>query len=251
MDGNKLAKTITKAGILLVENGAETVRVEDTMQRIAKAYGASVADAYATPTLLIVSISMPNSTDLFHNIKRVHMKSVNLDKIDKVNTLSRSIISKQISLDDLDKKLDELAMVPNYPDHIVILGAAICVFGFNFFFQGDIHDALFAMIVGIIAKYISILLEKIELSSFFVNAVGGAIISLLAVIFARYFGCDQDIVIISSIMLLVPGLAITNGIRDSVSGDLVSGLVRATEAIFIAIAIAIGSGIMLALLGGF
>ena len=74
MDGNKLAKTITKAGILLVENGAEIVRVEDTMQRIAKAYGASVVDAYATPTLLIISLSLPNSTALFHNIKRVHMK---------------------------------------------------------------------------------------------------------------------------------------------------------------------------------
>lgn len=250
MDGNKLAKTITKAGILLIENGAEIVRVEDTMQRIAKAYGAKVADAYATPTLLIISISMPESTALYHNIKRVHMKNVNLSKIDEVNTLSRSITNSNLSLDELDKKLDEIALENNYPTYIIILGAAICVFGFSFFFKGNLIDAIFALIIGIIVKFILELLSKIELSSFFNNAIGGAIISFLAMIFAKYFGSNQDILIISSIMLLVPGLAITNAIRDTVSGDIVSGIARATEAIFVAVAIAVGSGITLALLGG-
>ncbi len=250
MDGNKLAKTITKAGILLIENGAEIVRVEDTMQRIAKAYGAKVADAYATPTLLIISISMPESTALYHNIKRVHMKNVNLAKIDEVNTLSRSITTSNLSLDELDQNLDKIALETSYPTSIIILGAAICVFGFSFFFKGNLVDAIFALIIGIIVKFILEILVKIELSSFFNNALGGTIISLLAMIFAKYFGCNQDILIISSIMLLVPGLSITNAIRDTVSGDIVSGIARATEAIFVAVAIAVGSGITLALLGG-
>ena len=46
-------------------------------------------------------------------------------------------------------------------------------------------------------------------------------------------------------MLLVPGLAITNAIRDTIAGDLVSGLARAIEAFLVAIGIAIGSGIIL------
>lgn len=48
-------------------------------------------------------------------------------------------------------------------------------------------------------------------------------------------------------MLLVPGLIITNAIRDTIAGDLVSGISRAIEAIFIAIAIAVGSGIIIKL----
>ncbi len=59
-----------------------------------------------------------------------------------------------------------------------------------------------------------------------------------------------DIVIISSIMLLVPGLAITNAIRDTVSGDLLSGISRTVEAFLVAVAIAIGSGTIFMLLGG-
>ena len=54
-------------------------------------------------------------------------------------------------------------------------------------------------------------------------------------------------------MLFVPGLAITNAIRDTIAGDLVSGLTRAAEAFFVAISIAVGTGIVLSLwiaLGG-
>jgi uncharacterized membrane protein YjjP (DUF1212 family) len=48
-------------------------------------------------------------------------------------------------------------------------------------------------------------------------------------------------------MLLVPGLAITNAIRDTMAGDLVAGTARTVEAIFIAAAIATGAGSMLKL----
>ena len=58
MDANALAKVATKAGMILLESGAETFRVEDTMRRIVLAYGANIVDAYATPTLIIISFSL-------------------------------------------------------------------------------------------------------------------------------------------------------------------------------------------------
>ena len=73
---------------------------------------------------------------------------------------------------------------------------------------------------------------------------------MLSIISTALLSSDRDIVIISSIMLLVPGLAITNAIRDSINGDVVSGLARATEAIFIAVAIAVGSGLVFSFIGG-
>ena len=63
--GNKLAKILTKVGIILTKSGAEVHRVEDTMERICKAYGASVIDAYVTPTLLIISFSFKDQSELY------------------------------------------------------------------------------------------------------------------------------------------------------------------------------------------
>ena len=48
-------------------------------------------------------------------------------------------------------------------------------------------------------------------------------------------------------MLLVPGLAITNAIRDTIHGDLLAGITRAAEAFLIAVSIAVGTGSVLSL----
>ena len=249
MDKNKLAKAATKAGMILLESGAETYRVEDTMTRICKAYGAEVVDAYATPTMILISFSIEN--ELVHNIKRTSIKSVDLTKIDKVNDLSRHVTSNEVSLDEFMSSLEKLDHVKLYPHWIQLLGAAISTFGFGLFFGGSLKDALCAFFIGALLKVFTILLNRIEFNAFFTNLLGGSFVTLGAFGCVALGVCDSlDVVIISSIMLLVPGLAITNAIRDSVSGDLFSGLARTTEAIFIAVAIALGSGIVFALIGG-
>lgn len=249
MNSNQLARAVTKVGMILLESGAETYRVEDTMTRICKAYGADVVDAYATPTMLLISFSIHG--DLVHNIKRTSIKSVDLQKIDRINALSRRIVVDQIPIDDLLVLLEEYNSQPKYKDFTMIMAAGIATFGFGFFFGGTLIDALCAFLLGILMKIILIFLNKIEFNPFFTNVIGGAFITLGSYVFKCMGVCDSmDIVIISTIMLLVPGLALTNAIRDSVSGDLVSGLARTTEAIFIAIAIALGSGIMFTLIGG-
>lgn len=54
-------------------------------------------------------------------------------------------------------------------------------------------------------------------------------------------------------MLLVPGLALTNSIRDILEGQLLSGISKAAEALFIGISNVVGTGTILHLylkLGG-
>ena len=52
-------------------------------------------------------------------------------------------------------------------------------------------------------------------------------------------------IIIGSIMIFVPGVAITNSIRDFLSGDMLSGVARMTEAVLIAVSLAAGTGLIL------
>ena len=68
------------------------------------------------------------------------------------------------------------------------------------------------------------------------------------------WGSRLDAIVIGNIMLVVPGVALTNAIRDALNGDILSGLIRMVEAITIAIAIALGVGFVLYLcqsIGGF
>lgn len=249
IDADYLAKSVTKAGRILLECGAEIYRVEDTMKRIALCYGADVVDSYATPTLLIISFSL--NGHLTHNIKRVSSKTVNLNKIEEINNLSRELSHTMMDLDCLNEHLDKIDRQRDI--HLInsILGAAVCTFGFAFFFGGGINEAIFAVIIGTIVKTFVDLLSEYFPSSFFIHLFASSLLTSLAIIFKNIIPYNQDIVIISSLMLLVPGLSITNAIRDSVRGDLLSGLSKATEAIFIAVALAVGSGLVMTMLGAF
>ena len=65
-----------------------------------------------------------------------------------------------------------------------------------------------------------------------------------------YFGkinLDMDIVIVSAIMPIVPGVAITNAIRDTLQGDYLSGCARILEAFLKAASIALGVGLGMSL----
>ena len=248
LEHDTLARTVTKAGMILLENGAETNRVEDTMYRLCKAYGASVVDTYATPTLLIVSFTL--NGQLVHNIKRIHIQSTNLSRIDAVNTLSRQACAGNLTCSQLDEKLDEVKAYRPYSTPVCILGASICTFGFALFFEGTLYDAVCAFMIGAMVQAVVILLNRYHISSIFRNIIGGALLSALSLTASSSFTVSSSTVSISVLMLLVPGLAITNAIRDSVNGDLVSGLARELESILTAISIAVGSGFVLLLLGG-
>lgn len=249
-ENTKIAKAATSAGVILLESGAETFRVEDTMRRICFAYGAEVVDSFVTPTVLIISFSMKG--ELTHNVKRTSIKSVDLAKIDRVNDLSRSIQAQQLSVDEFMHQLDNIQSQKRYTILTELLAAAVCCFGFSLFFHGTIKDAVCAFFAGGITQLFMQVLKQLEIDGFFSKLAGGGVVTFLGIISIRLGLCFSiDNVIISTIMLLVPGLAITNAIRDTVSGDLISGLSRTAEAIFTAVAIAVGSGLVFMLLGGY
>ena len=91
-------------------------------------------------------------------------------------------------------------------------------------------------------------MARLRLNNFLLNALGAAFLVWMAKMAVTNIGLmNSDKIIIGGIMLLVPGLAITNAIRDTMAGDLVAGNARMMEAFFVSVAIATGAGTMLKL----
>lgn len=246
MDINELLYVATYAGKIMLESGAETYRVEETINRICTIYGAKLADSFATPTVIIVSVINDGKTVSL--VKRISNRSVDLHKIDRINNLSRNILNMGLSIEDFNNEIKKIDKEERYSFKKTIFFSALGAFGFVFLFQGSLRDAIAAFFIGLIVKILTISGERIKMNSFFINSIAAAILALLAILSVE-IGLSQDIdkVIIGSIMLLVPGLAITNAIRDTVAGDLVSGMARGIEAFLTAVAIAVGTGAVLSL----
>ncbi|MDV9931534.1 threonine/serine exporter family protein [Clostridioides difficile] len=97
-------------------------------------------------------------------------------------------------------------------------------------------------------------LSKSSLNDFFVNAIGAVIIASCSILILKLgFIKTLDHLIAGAIMLLVPGLALTNALRDLLDGQLISGLAKLAEVFFIGVSIAVGMFLVLGLyfkLGG-
>ncbi|NCC78615.1 MAG: threonine/serine exporter [Clostridia bacterium] len=252
MDNRRLIKLATSAGQIILESGGEIYRVEDTINKILNSYDIRDAESFVTPTGIMVSLTDMQG-DVISLIHRVSKSTVDLEKVALVNSLSRELMVNPLPLDELEIKLKEISDKEPYSIRFQLLMAALCGFSFTILFGGSLVDASISLFIGIFVRLLQLVTREIKLNAIFINIIGGALVAILVTIFTKLipFETDQDTIIIGSIMLLVPGIAFTNGIRDTLMGDYLSGVSKGMEAFLIAVGIAIGAGFGLALMGGF
>lgn len=247
MDYNLLVETACLAGEIMLKSGAETYRVEDTMHHILKTAGAERTEELVVMTGILASIS-GKEMGTVTVLRRVSKRGTNLNNIVVVNGISRKFCGGEISLEEANAQLREVKM-SLYSHWIYSLGVVGVVTGFSVFFGGDVQEAVGALSISAILAAMLEAGKRMEVSAFFLDMVSSFGIAVLTVLFKLFlFGSmNTDIVIISAIMPLVPGVAITNAVRDTLQGDYISGGARMLEAFLQATAIAIGVGMGIAL----
>ncbi|MGL5345759.1 MAG: threonine/serine ThrE exporter family protein [Peptostreptococcaceae bacterium] len=252
MDINRLLIFASNAGKLMLQSGGEIYRVEETVSRICRAFGVDEVDVFASPTSVMISIILDGK--VYSICKRISLRKVDLNTVHNINSLSRIISNEKLTIDQCEKHLDIILKGEPYSILTTVICAGIATSTFTILFGGDKNTFFCAFIIGVLTKLISINLSKSSLNEFFINCICGAVIAICSIQCLNLnLISELDKLIAGSIMLLVPGLSLTNSIRDILEGELVSGLTRACEAVFIGISIVVGTGSILHLylqLGG-
>lgn len=244
----KLFSFALLAGEIMLRNGAETYRVEDTINRILKTSNFEIVESFVTPTGIFATMDDP-SIEMITYVKRVEKRTIHLRKIALANDISRKYCSGIISLDDAYDNLLQVKDESPYGPLAMIIAVSLVAGFFTIMFGGSYKDMIVSIIIGLCLSLLQLFLSKFDSSRFFYDMIGGGLIALLALILTKYIyiGDNLNVIIIGSIMPLVPGVAITNGIRDTIEGNLVAGISRMLEAFIIAASIAIGVGVVLKL----
>ncbi len=242
MDYRTILDVTTELGYLLAMSGAETFRVEDTIVRICAAYGID-AEVFAIPNCMTVSLETDHQKPLTR-MRRIGHHGTDLDSVERYNSISRRICSEKPDPTVALKWVREAATATRtYPFLISILGSILSASGFILVYGGGVTDTLCAILCGLFAGIIGQLLGKWRVNAFF-----STIASAFAIAFTAYLygimglAVNVDGIIISSLMLLVPGLLFTNALRDIIYGDTNSGINRIVQVVLIGIAIALGTG---------
>ena len=248
-DYDDVLDTVLDIGCRLLEAGAEVRRVEDTVERLCLAYGAHDVDVFSIVVLIGVTSEGPNG-DHYTQIRKVGSIGNSLVRIEKLNALSRRLCACPEDPWAVKDEVKRICAEKTYRGYLMYLAAAIAAGGFAVFFGGSWIDGLIAAAIGLEIMFFSIHTPaKVNstLKTFVTAFVSGALaLGACALIHAG----QPDKIMIGTIMLMIPGLALWTSLRDLFGGDMVSGLLRFVQALFTAALIAAGYGLAWLALGG-
>ena len=239
---------ICQAAQMILENGGETYRVEETARRMAKGFGLEQLNITAFPTSIFIE------AEGCVRVSRISRRGTDLTRLERTNSVSRSVEHGEMDVQQAKAALDGIARAPGLPQHVLVLASALAAASFCLAHGGGLGAFAVTFIIGMLVQLVQPLFSHMEMGALFGNFAGGFLTAAIAESVAQFipFG-SVNAVIIGGIMPLLTGLLMTTAMRDTMYGDLVSGVTRATEALLLAASVALGVYVGLetvAVLGG-
>lgn len=232
-------------GESLLASGAEVARVEDTLRRMGTAYGAVRVDANVITTNIMLTMIFADGTELTRTRRIYGSGSTNFARLEALNELSRHVCREPMPGPELMHRALEIANEPA-STRAMYIGSIGVAGAFSVFFGGGALDAAAACAFGALTRSVMSKVALIAPNAVIFNficsfIVGMAIRSVCMAVNAAYPGLlNVDMILIGAIMLMIPGLAMTNSIRDLLAGDTIFGLMRFVETMLWAGALACG-----------
>lgn len=230
------------AGKIIIENGGETYRVEETICRMGEGFGLNEVECFAVPSGLFITYRGENG-ELESGVKRVRQQERNLTRVDEVNRVSRSVAAGHMTCEEALARLREIERMPGaMPGAWGIVAVLVCSGGFTLLFGGGWREVALAVAVACLVFAVMLLVSLFHLKRFASAMMGGFLTALLPHLVSLLLpGIMTDTVIAGALMPLVPGLAMTNAVEDAMRGDTLSGMTNATQAILTACLVAGGA----------
>ena len=170
-------------------------------------------------------------------------------KLEQLNALSRKICAEPVSAAEFRAELKKIDQEKPKAATLYV-GSVVTALSFTLFFGGAWYDSLLAALVGAMICFLQQRVQHVfRNAAFFQVLVGflaGSVIWALGRV-APVFHVNE--ISIGVIMLVIPGAALTNAVRDMLVGHTISGLLRIVESLLLALMLAIGFGSAIYLFG--
>lgn len=226
----------------LLKNGGEIYRVQETVCRVMEAYDVWDYNVFVVTNGIFATVHEERE-DAGSMVRYIPLGDINLDKIARINQLSREICQGRCGLKDAVQRLEQCRKATGEKDAALVLACGIESAGFCFLLGGQLVDSMFSFLLGMLLQAFLLLGTKRNVSKFILNILGSALVTVGSLMLYR-LGLDilSDRIIIGGIIVLMPGVALVTGIRDLFNGDYLSGGIRMMDALLTGICIAAGVG---------
>ncbi|MBQ8388079.1 MAG: threonine/serine exporter family protein [Clostridia bacterium] len=236
----RILKCAMSVGEQMLISGTDVNRVEDSIVRMCRAYGAVRVDVLSITSSIITTIETPEG-DCITQTRRITSRTNDLMRIEALNRLSRRICETRPTMDEIDAELKKISTMKPLRWYFAALAAIIVASSFTVFFGGTWRDAIAAGLAGIVVFAFERAVSHVKNNKIVFNLLASILGGAFSVGTVRIgLGENLDFIMIGVIMLLIPGMAMTGAIEDLLMGDTITGLLRLCESVIAACAIAAG-----------
>lgn len=241
---------IMDVGEILLMHGGEVSRVEDTISRLCRAYGFVRSDVFTITSSVIVTSILPDGRTITQT-RRIKERDTDLGKVAKANALSRRICDAPLGLGDFRRELQAIRDAKTAPPILNLAMYMMISASLSVFFGGNARDGFAAALSGIVLFATLYGSAALKMNSMIQTMICSAVTAMsVMLLVGAGIGVHPDKIMIGNIMLVIPGIQLTNSLRDMINGDMISGLLNMSEALLKAISVAMGFAIILLFGGG-
>lgn len=250
MDYKRIVQEILDIGEAMLKSGAENFRLEDSLYRMCKSYKFKRYDVFIIPSNIQITVETPEG-DIITQVRHIETTDIDFDRLDYLNNLSRYVCENQPDEKELHEKF--LTVMNREPQHPAakyfagIMGGT----GFAVFFGCGFMDAIVAVIVSLMIVVVGEWLSKKENNLMIYNMILSFLSEIIIIELVRLgIGSHPNRIMIGIVMLLISALGTTNGIRDLLQRDFISGFLNIMNSFLGAAGIAFGTALAMLLLDG-
>ena len=249
MDYEHAFRLILDVGAAMIRSGGETHRVEDTVRRMTAALGFQKTNIWVVPSNVQATVTAPDGR-ILTQLRQISGGGFDFETLSSLNALSRWVCAETPDDEAIAARLETILRAPKQKAWQTCLAAILGGTAFGFFFGCDLLDSLTAALASMLIWYLVRSLSPREGNPLILNFTVSFCTELLILLSARLgLAHNMGYITIGFVMLLISGLGATNGLRDLVHLDTLSGLINIVASVTGAIGIALGIALPLLIFG--
>ena len=227
-------KFIAEYSAHLMGAGVHTSRVVRNSKRIGEAFGLDVKLGVFHKNIILTIIDK-QTNEACNEVIDIPAHPISFEHNSELSALSWEAVDNRLSLEELTEKYREIVSAPLF----VLLLVGFANASFCKLFGGDLISMGIVFSATITGFYLKQQMQKKKINHYITFIVSAFVASLCAST-ALIFDTTSEIALATSVLYLVPGVPLINGVIDVVEGYVLTGFARLTEASLLIVSIAIG-----------
>jgi uncharacterized membrane protein YjjP (DUF1212 family) len=227
-------------GQMLLQHGAESARIEETVHRMGTGLGADWLDILVSPNM--IAATTMSGGEFRTKLRRIVAIGVNMQVIAEINELSRKVTEGQIDRFQVRAELERIDKLPRqYNRWVVVVMVGLACGAFSRLFGGDWPVFMVTTVAASVAMWFRQEMARRYFNSLLIVTGTAFVAGLVASVASVWRLTDNpQIALSASVLLLVPGAALINAADDLLNGHLVIGITRGVTGLLISLGIALG-----------